>query len=196
MTSDERTKQAVDLFAPRRHLVRVGERFVALREARPAERERERPTLELDAELDALHTAKEELRVQRESLEQAARALEFERARYRELFDFVPDPCLVTGANGKIIAANRAAAGLLNAPAHKLPGRLLVSFVRLSEREAFRERLAAVHEGGRPLRWDATLVPTSRREPPPEVPVTVRVAPSPASGLLWTLRDVTEGRGR
>ncbi|HEU4411305.1 MAG TPA: ATP-binding protein [Polyangiaceae bacterium] len=185
-----------DLDEFRQRLAEADARFSSLREAikSKAEAEPERVLLELDVALEELRTADEELRAQGEEIAQATRSLETERSRYRELFDFAPDPGLVTDPNGKIVAANRASAGLFNAPAHKLPGRFLISFVRLGERSAFRERMAAALQSRCPLRWEATLAPPSHREPPPEIAVAIAAGADLSGSLLWTFRDVSERR--
>nr|MCU0682313.1 PAS domain-containing sensor histidine kinase [Polyangiaceae bacterium] len=194
----ERPERFVDVVEFHRLLAEAAPRFASLREK--AEREAsvdgdvERALTELDVAWEELRTADEELRVQTEELDLAAGSLESERSRYRELFDFSPDPYIVTTDQGKISAANRASAGLFNMPAHKLVGRFLISFVRLGERSAFRERLGAVLRERRTLRWDATLTPPSHRDPLLETAVAVTASPGREGGLLWALRDVGEKR--
>lgn len=177
-----------DLFEFRQRLAEADARRASLRGGADAER----ALAELDVAWEELRTADEELRVQSEALDQATGSLGRERAHYQELFDFAPDPYVVTDAYGKIAAANRAASGLFNVPVHKLPGRLIVSFVRLGERSAFRERLDAVSRDGRPIRWETSLAPPSRREPPPVIAVAITAAPHCEGNVLWVLRDVGE----
>ena len=59
---------------------------------------------DLRTALEELHIADEELRQQNEELATARLAVEAERQRYQELFDFAPDGYLLTDAAG-IIAA-------------------------------------------------------------------------------------------
>lgn len=181
----------------RARVAEAGQRVAELRGAGGAKAgitalDREQALAELDTAWEELETADEELRVQSDELALATGAIHDERARYQELFDFAPDPYVVTDKLGKIVGANRASTALFNVPAHKLPGRFLVSFVRLGERGAFRERITAILRGNRAVRWECTLAPLSSREPPPEVAVAVTAAPDRSGGIVWTLRDVTE----
>jgi len=59
----------------------------------------------------------------------AREALETERQRYRDLFEFAPDGYLVTDADGTIQEANQAAALLLGVRQDFLGGKPLVVFV-------------------------------------------------------------------
>src|SRR5256885_15870105 len=52
--------------------------------------------------LEELRVADEELRVQNEELAASKHAIDAERLRYRELFDFAPDAYLVTDVHGTI----------------------------------------------------------------------------------------------
>jgi PAS domain S-box-containing protein len=192
------------LFEFRARLLEARERLASLRSEPPPPAEpiaealaSERALVELDTAWEELQVADEELRAQGDELEQAARDLEREQSRYRQLFELAPEPYLRTDALGKVTHANRAAAALLRVPAHKLPGRLLVSFVRLGERGSFRERLGAVTGSGAgapPMRWEGTLCPAGSREPPPEVSAAVAASGDGEGGVLWSVRDVTERR--
>ena len=64
---------------------------------------------ELQTANEELRVAEEELRVQTEELERSRDRLEHERRRYRDLFDFAPDPYVITSPEGLIIEANQAA---------------------------------------------------------------------------------------
>src|SRR5687767_6129084 len=70
----------------------------------------------------------EELR-QSESLAEVSRALEEERQRYQDLFDFVPDGYLITDLDGTIREANRSASQLLEVDTMALVGKPLAVFV-------------------------------------------------------------------
>src|SRR5438874_1033859 len=67
--------------------------------------------------------------VEAEERAASAVAIDAERERYGELFDFAPDAYLVTDTDGKILEANSAAGRLLGVPPRHLDGKLLVSFV-------------------------------------------------------------------
>src|SRR5687767_7619557 len=65
-------------------------------------------TLEdLKVALEELRVAQEELRQQNEELASAHIELDRERQRYQELFEFAPNPYLVTDHLGIILQANR-----------------------------------------------------------------------------------------
>src|SRR4051794_37991270 len=64
---------------------------------------------ELATSLEELQVAEEVLRQQNEELEQTHAAVEAERLRYEELFQFAPDGYLVTDPEGIIREANQAA---------------------------------------------------------------------------------------
>src|SRR5438132_1367936 len=84
------------------------------------------PEFMSDELLQDLHTSLEELLVADEELRQqqttlleqnqelnaSRRAIERERERYRELFEFAPDGYVITSPDGTIREANRAAAQL------------------------------------------------------------------------------------
>ncbi len=78
---------------------------------------------EFSTALEELHVASEELRQQNEELLAAREALEVERQRYRDLFEFAPDGYLVTDADGTIQEANQAAALLLGVRQDFLEGK-------------------------------------------------------------------------
>src|ERR671924_391809 len=68
---------------------------------------------DLHLTFEELQKAHEELCQQAESIQEVTRALERERQRYQELFDFAPDAYLITDVDGTIREANHAAAQLL-----------------------------------------------------------------------------------
>src|SRR5713226_5122592 len=97
--------------------------------------------------LRELMLAEEALRRQNDKRVAANQALEEERKRYRELFEFAPDAYLVTDLEGKIREANRALAALLCTPQALLAGRSLSEFVVDEERDAFERQLREFNGG-------------------------------------------------
>lgn len=63
------------------------------------------------------------------------KAVEAERKRYQELFEFAPDGYFVTNTAGIICEANRAAARMLNCQQNVLLGSPLINFVAEDDRE-------------------------------------------------------------
>jgi PAS domain S-box-containing protein len=68
--------------------------------------------------------------------------LERERARYRELFETVPDGYLVTDAEGLVREVNSSAATMFGRPVSRIVGRPLAGFVDARDRRAFDSLLA------------------------------------------------------
>src|ERR1700709_62704 len=65
---------------------------------------------DLQIALEEVEVADEEMALQNEELLTVQEALEAERQRYRDLFEFAPDGYLVTDLAGTVREANRAAA--------------------------------------------------------------------------------------
>lgn len=83
--------------------------------------------------LEEVQIASEELHAQNEELFLARQELEWERQRFQNLFDFVPDAYLVTDERGIILNANRSAEALLNCRRDILTGKPLIVFVTQPE---------------------------------------------------------------
>jgi PAS domain S-box-containing protein len=148
---------------------------------------------ELQTSLEELHAADEELRQQNEDLAGAYLAVEAERQRYEELFEFAPDGYLVTDVDGNIKEANRAAAALLGVSQDYLVDKPLTVFVAPEELRAFRSRLADAAQR-RPGRiWDTRL----QRRDGGSFYAALSMTPVQASsgqvrGLRWLMRDISE----
>src|SRR5262245_12838392 len=80
---------------------------------------------ELELTYEELSVAEEELRSQNEQLQAAASAIDLERERYRQLFEQVPVPYIVTDETGTIRNANIAASRLTRCPPEFMPGKPL-----------------------------------------------------------------------
>src|SRR5713226_1127674 len=91
--------------------------------------------------LRELMLAEEALRRQNDKRVAANQALEEERKRYRELFEFAPDAYLVTDLEGNIREANSAAAALLRTPQGLLAGRSLEDFTFSEDRAILQQQL-------------------------------------------------------
>ncbi|MCC5650963.1 PAS domain-containing protein [Nostoc sp. XA013] len=76
---------------------------------------------------EELHTAMEELLTASEELKLTRAAVEKERQRYQDLFEFAPDGYLVTNAAGIILEANYTAATLLGVHQQNRSGGFLKS---------------------------------------------------------------------
>jgi PAS domain S-box-containing protein len=147
---------------------------------------------QLLASTEELRVAEEELRQQHEELLATRDALDAERAKYRELFDFAPDGYLVTDVNGIIGEANHAAAELLRLPSAHLAGKPLSVFVDQAELRDARTILNSIQRTGRVDDWPLTV--RSRDGQRRHLSATLRLTPpragAPAS-IRWMVRDVT-----
>src|ERR1700704_640590 len=68
-------------------------------------------------------------------------AIDRERQKYFELFEFAPDACFLTDSHGIIREANVAASQLLGVPAQFLAGKRLPGFFDEPARKAYRHQL-------------------------------------------------------
>ncbi|MEH2245501.1 PAS domain-containing protein [Nostoc sp.] len=83
---------------------------------------------------EELNIAMEELLTACEELEVTRAAVEKERQRYQDLFEFAPDGYLVTDTAGIIQEANYAIANLLSVHQKYLVGKPLIVFIAQQDR--------------------------------------------------------------
>ena len=143
---------------------------------------------------EELSVAEEELRAQAEAITEARHEIEIERNRYRTLFEFAPDPYLVTDSNGTIEQANTAAAEFLGVPSALLIGKLMINFVDLRTRPEFRSHIRSLGASRR----DRMLVDLAVRDGR-VVPVEMTAAAIPTHTerpqcYCWLLRDMSSRR--
>ncbi len=150
---------------------------------------------ELGASLEELQVSQELLHLQNQELLEAHAALEIERQRYRELFEFAPDGYLISDIEGNIQEANHAASVLLNVPQQQLMGQSLTVFVPARLRPTFCDELSRLHRLGRLQEWITQLQPY--RASPFDAALTVTTVSDPngeIAGLRWLLRDISQRR--
>jgi PAS domain S-box-containing protein len=155
----------------------------------------EQAETELIAALEELNIAEEELRAQHEALLDAHRNLEIERERYRTLFEFAPDPYLVTDRDGLIEEANAAAAELLGIDAFPPHTMALLSCVAATSRQTVVSGLEKLASSARLEKWDIEIIATDGRVIPVEATVSVRRRGGGAESFCWLLRDIGDRRG-
>jgi two-component system, cell cycle sensor histidine kinase and response regulator CckA len=150
---------------------------------------------EFSITLEELHVATEELQSQNEELLESRQALELERQRYQELFDFAPGAYLVTNTQGIIQQANTAATILLNLRQDLVVGKPLTVFVTRSDQSAFHTQLSQLIRFGHSLTdWEMSLTPRDKAP----LPVSISVAPifydpqEGAKGFRWMLTDLSQ----
>jgi PAS domain S-box-containing protein len=148
---------------------------------------------ELGIASEELQVAVEELQVQNQELADARAAVETERQRYQDLFEFAPDGYLLTDAAGTIREANRAAAKLLNVEQRFLVGKPLVIFVTEDERQKFHSQLNAQEKSKQVQEWAVRLAPRNGEPVDAAVTVaTIRDKEDKVVGLRVCVRDVSD----
>jgi PAS domain S-box-containing protein len=101
---------------------------------------------ELGLASEELQVAVEELSRQNEVLALAQYQAEAARLRYQSVFEFSPDPLLITSLSGTIQEVNRAAATLFDRHARYLIGKPLVSLVTFDDRTSFRNLITRLNQ--------------------------------------------------
>ena len=153
----------VDGFAKRLQVInwRLAELYEGANASVPQQPEILLPTAfkELGTASEELQVAVEELYQQSEEIAVTRLQAEAERKRYQDLFDLMPNAYLVTDAQGKIQEANRAAGRLLNLEPSYLRDKLLINFIPLQERSAFRFKFNQLHQRNFVHNWTARLQP-------------------------------------
>lgn len=148
---------------------------------------------ELQAVLEELQASEAELHHQNEALVNTRQAVESERQRYKELFEFAPDGYLVTDAHGKIQEANNAIATLLNVSQEFLVGKPLLIFIAQPDRATFHRTLDRLQELDNLQDWQLRL--RSPQRSPFDAALTVAAVRNTSGqivSLRWLLRDITE----
>ena len=158
-----------------------------------AEQELHQKNKKLQAAIEASEVMQEELRAQNEELSQTQAAVENERKRYQELFEFAPDGDLVTDIHGNIFEANQAAVKQLNTPLAALVGKPITDFVHPQDKMSFCAELMSIPIDSAVKKWEGRLVPTESNPFDAALTVTaVRDAREQPVGLRWLIHEVTE----
>lgn len=141
--------------------------------------------------LAALGTALEELRVAQEQIiegrrrtEELQQELAAQCSKYFELFDEMPEPCLVTRPDTTIVEVNRAAAELFNVSQRFLAGKTLSVFV-CEDRGRFLDESARLAREKTSAEWNVKLRPRERAP----LTVSMRVRGN-GNHLRWVVRPV------
>lgn len=101
---------------------------------------------ELGIVSEALQLAIQELAQQNERLANLQDELNAERQRYQDLFEFMPDGCVLTDANAVIQQVNCAMASLVNIQSPYLQGKSLISFVVPEDLPLFQAKLNHINQ--------------------------------------------------
>ena len=120
-------------------------------------------------------------------------AIDRERQKYFELFEFAPDACFLTDSHGIIREANEAASQLLGVPAQFLAGKTLPGFFDEPARKAYRQQLDQLCGSERSDDWEIQL--RSRNGSPTDVSVSIARMTgrdNSLSGYRWVVRDISK----
>lgn len=101
---------------------------------------------ELGIVSEALELALKELTQQGDRLAVLQDELETERKRYQELFEFMPDGCLFTNAEGVIERVNSAMTALVNIQSQALLGKSLTSLIVPEDLSLFQAKLHQLNQ--------------------------------------------------
>jgi PAS domain S-box-containing protein len=149
---------------------------------------------DLLAAIEDLRSADEELRMQNEALAASRDALDAERLKFRELFDFAPDPYLTTDLYGTIRDANIAASRLLGVEPKLLSGKLLTSFLEESAKKQYRLQLDQLCDVGRLDDWEMWLHPRNGARKAVSVSIARASRKNTATEYRWIIHDITKRR--
>ncbi|MBW4574298.1 MAG: PAS domain S-box protein [Aphanothece sp. CMT-3BRIN-NPC111] len=148
---------------------------------------------ELGCASEELNVAAEQLIQFNEELAATRAAVEAERQRYQDLFEFAPDAYLVTDSVGTILEANRAASTLLSISSKYLVGKPLLVFVPEPERHRFRSELHRLHQDDRTQELVTRLSPRTSKFFDAALTIgTVRDSEGKLVSLRICIRDITE----
>jgi PAS domain S-box-containing protein len=147
------------------------------------------------AAYEELSIAEEELRSRQGEILEARQEMEVQRNRYRTLFDFAPDPYIVTDEEGTIEEVNAAAVELFGVPGTLLVGKSFANFVETHTRPVFRAHLLGLRTAERLDKW---MIETRVRDGRPvTVEATVSTLENRSNGrksLCWLLHDMSARR--
>jgi PAS domain S-box-containing protein len=147
---------------------------------------------ELGIVSEALQIAIQELDRQYERVAILQSHLQQERQRYDNLFDFIPDGCLITDASAVIQGLNRAGMSLLNAQPQAIVGKTLMSLIVSEDLPLFQAKLTQMAQQER-IEFSVRMY----RRPTTFINVAltlqvIRDAEGNVSHLQWLMRDITE----
>jgi PAS domain S-box-containing protein len=166
-------------------LVSAVQRFATLQRWAATDRDHDklldRTLKELETALEEVRVAQEQIVDSRQRMEQLQLELTKQYKKYRELFDAMPQPYVVTRPDSTITEVNRAAAELFNVSQRFLVGKTLSIFV-CENRSRFLDESLRVAREARPQEVAFKLRPRERAP----LDVMARVS-GDASALRWVL---------
>lgn len=150
---------------------------------------------ELGVAMEELQVAMEELQQSNEELTIALIAVEDERKRYQDLFQFAPEAYLVTSVDGCIKEANQAASQMLKVPIQFLIGKPLSIYVRESYRPFFRQELNQRQQRDYFQDWEVPLQSREGEELDALCStLAIRDHQGALVGFRWIIRDISQSK--
>lgn len=148
---------------------------------------------ELALFLEELHIVTEELQQKNEELIATRSALELERQRYQDLFEFALDGYLVTDANGIISQANHAVETMLGVRSNRLVGKPLMFFIPENERSLFQTQLNKLSLNNSLLNWSIELKSREGQSVPAQIClVSQKDNQQNLVKLFWLIRNISD----
>ncbi|MFN6562306.1 MAG: putative bifunctional diguanylate cyclase/phosphodiesterase [Nostoc sp. ChiSLP01] len=139
---------------------------------------------------EELHTTVEEILTLSQELQLTRAALDKERRRYQDLFEFAPGAYLVTNTAGTIEEANHAAATLLHVHQKHLVGKPLILFIAQQDRQLFSSQM---NNSQQLLNWEINLQPRGVKSFPASVRLSAVYDENKEQiGWRWLLCNITE----
>ena len=151
----------------------------------------------LDSALNVVEHAVEELRMQNDALFAARTEVEDAYAQFRDFFEFAPAAYVVTSPDTRVRYANQAACALLGLRRNGLAGQLLITWVPLEHRGAFRSALIRSLSPGMVSDWPATLLSKDGTSSRPfncrmRIRAVVASGASSPTALYWNFTEETD----
>jgi len=151
----------------------------------------------LDSALNVVEHAVEELRMQNDALFAARTEVEDAYAQFRDFFEFAPAAYVVTSPDTRVRYANQAACALLGLRRNGLAGQLLITWVPLEHRVAFRSALIRSLSPGMVSDWPATLLSKDGMSSRPfscrmRIRAVVASGASSPTALYWNFTEETD----
>jgi two-component system, cell cycle sensor histidine kinase and response regulator CckA len=144
--------------------------------------------------LEELNVSIEELHAQHSELLTTRNALERERQRYHNLFEFAPEAYIVTNLKGIILEVNNATKSLFKAELNGLLNKPLVLYVASSSRTVFHSLLDRVFASEQKIE-NYELKMQSRQKESFSALLSVTIEQDERgkkTKLLWSIRDISD----
>ncbi|NES97189.1 MAG: PAS domain S-box protein, partial [Desertifilum sp. SIO1I2] len=153
----------------------------------------EKVNLELHQALEELQITEEQLRRSNHQLETTILAVQLQRQRYEDLFNFAPDGYLVTDSYGIVQEANQAAGNLLHRHSSALVGKPLAVYIGKEDKLRFRTYLAELQPLWGRQTYELTIQPHQIKAFPAAIAAsTIRNPQGQIISIRWLIQDISD----